>query len=81
MALDAREFAPDEPVAPGALVEVRDEGETLWYFLGPSAGGTAVKEEGRETLVITAASPLGRLLVGKRAGDTLPGGMRVVSVS
>ena len=81
MALEAREFAPGEPVAPGALVEVQDEGETLWYFLGPSAGGTTVEHEGREVLVITAASPLGRQLVGRHAGDTLPGGMRLVIVS
>ena len=80
-ALEAREFAPDEPVAPGALVEVEDDGEPLWYFLGPSAGGTEVEHAGHAVLVITAASPLGRELAGKRAGESLPGGMRVVSVS
>ena len=80
-ALTAREFAPDEPVAPGALVELDDDGESLWYFLGPSAGGTEIEHEGREVLVITPASPLGQQLLGKHAGETLPGGMRVVAVS
>ena len=80
-ALAAREFAPDEPVAPGALVEVDDDGERLWYFLGPSAGGTAVEQEGHEVLVITTASPLGQSLLGKRAGESLSGGMRVAAVS
>ena len=80
-ALEAREFAPGEPVAPGALVEVDDAGERLWYFLGPSAGGTEVAHEGQEVLVITPASPLGQRLLGKRAGEALPGGMRVVTVS
>ena len=80
-ALEAREFAPDEPIAPGALVEVDDVGERLWYFLGPSAGGTEVEHEGREVLVITPASPLGQRLLGRRAGEALPGGLRVAAVS
>lgn len=81
MALEPRAFAPDEPIAPGALIEIQDHHETLWYFLGPSAGGTTVEHEGREILVITPASPLGHQLVGKHAGDTLPGGMQITTVS
>ena len=80
-ALEAREFAPDEPVAPGAVVELEDGEERLWYFLGPSAGGTEVEHAGQAVLVITPVSPLGQRLLGKRAGETLPGGMRVVRVS
>ena len=76
-----RDFAPDEAIAPGALVEMDDGGAQLCYFLGPSAGGTEVEHEGREVLVITAQSPLGQWLIEKRAGDLLPGGMRVLSVS
>lgn len=80
-ALEAREFAPHEPVAPGALVEMADDGERLWYFLGPTAGGTEVEHEGHAVLVITPASPLGQRLLGRRAGETLSGGLRMVAVS
>lgn len=80
-ALVARGFAPGEPVAPGALIETRDAEETRWYFLGPCAGGTEIEHDGCEILVITGQSPLGRQLLGKRAGDTLPGELSVLNVS
>ncbi len=80
-AMTVRAFEPEDAVAAGALVEVEDGGHRLWFFLGPSAGGTEVEYDGREVLVITAQSPLGRQLVGKRAGETLPGGLRVAAVS
>lgn len=38
------------------------------YFLGPAAGGTELKHDGREIILITTASPLGRQLLGKSAG-------------
>ena len=79
-ALDPREFGPDEPVAPGALAQVDDAGETRWYFLGPSAGGTAVEHEGREVLVVTTQSPLGQRMLGAKVGTSLPGGLRVTAV-
>ena len=78
--LAVKSFAPGEPLAPGALAQVQDGAETLWYFLGPSAGGTEVEMDGQAVLVITAHSPLGQRLLGKRAGEALPGGMRVVAV-
>ncbi len=43
----------------------------MYYFLGPCAGGTSVEVDGDEVLVITPASPLGRDLMGKRAGDRI----------
>ena len=81
-AMDARAFAPGEPVGVGALVELEESGGgRAWYFVGPSAGGTEVVHEDREVLVVTGQSPLGRQLMGKRAGERLPdAGCRVVSV-
>lgn len=79
--LDRRDFLPDEPVSIGALVELETHGERGFYFVGPSAGGTEVILDGQEVLVITGHSPLGRKLVGKRAGERLADGdHRVVSV-
>ena len=81
VALDRRDFAPGEPVSVGALVELAGDGEHLFYFVGPNAGGTEIVHDGREVLVVTGQSPLGRQLLGKREGERLAeGGYRVVSV-
>jgi transcription elongation GreA/GreB family factor len=67
--LNARNFEVDEPVDLGALVELEQKSERILFFLGPKAGGTEVTLAGREILVITPQSPLGRQLEGKRQGD------------
>ena len=75
-ALPLPEFAPGSPIALGALAEVADaQGGTARYFLCPRAGGLELPHEGRMVLVVTPQSPLGRQLLGRRAGDTvqLPG--------
>ena len=68
-AMTVRDFGVDEPVGTGALVELESDGEQGWYFLAPAAGGTELMHEGKEVLVITPQSPLGRVLVGKRRGE------------
>jgi transcription elongation GreA/GreB family factor len=70
------EFAPDAPIALGALVEVQDAaGGNTRYFLCPRAGGLELPHENGPVLVVTPQSPLGRQLLGRHAGDTvqLPG--------
>jgi hypothetical protein len=74
-----RDFAPEEAVDLGALVELvpaakarsprRGSAAAAWYFLAPKAGGTEVELDGMEVTVITPQSPLGRELMGKRRGD------------
>lgn len=64
-------FTAADAISVGALVEVAARGRSLWYFLGPRAGGLELKLEGREILVLTPQSPLGRQLLGKRVGDLL----------
>lgn len=66
--LPLRGFARDEPVAVGALVEIDEEGNRSALLLVPSGGG--VRLSGGEQ-VVTPASPLGRALVGRRAGETV----------
>jgi len=58
-----------EPIAVGALVELRQNDFTNHFFIGSSAGGTEVNVGGTEILVITLESPLGDHLAGKRAGE------------
>lgn len=69
--LDARAFAPGEPAALGALVELEGAGERTIYFIGPKAGGTEVMHQKREVLVITPASPLGEQIMGRKQGEFL----------
>ncbi len=69
VSLTPRVFGPAEPVGIGALIELEHDGDRLWYFLGPAAGGTEVDGEGQEVLVITPQAPLGRLLAGKTQGE------------
>jgi transcription elongation GreA/GreB family factor len=75
-ALACPTFAAGAPIALGALVTLEQRGKTTCYFLGPRAGGIEIQVEGQSILVVTPQSPLGRSLLGKRAGDALTGAGR-----
>ena len=68
--LPIKKFGADDPIGIGALVELENGGETLFYFVGPRAGGTEVVHDKQEILVITPQSPLGEQLLGKKSGDS-----------
>lgn len=75
-ALPLPDFAPGAPIALGALAEIHDaRGGAAWYFLCPRAGGLELPFAERTVLVVTPQSPLGRQLLGRKAGDAvqLPG--------
>lgn len=88
-ALPLPAFAPGDVIALGALVELGARGRSAWYFLGPRAGGLELRVAGKEILVLTPQSPLGRQLLGKLTGDTvqMPGragaatGLKILSVA
>ena len=69
------EFGPDDAIATGALVTLEVQGRPVLYFLGPLRGGLELTVDGESVLVVTAASPLGRQLAGRRQGESvlLPG--------
>lgn len=69
--LAVRAFGPDEPVALSALLELEVGRQRELYFVGPSRGGLLVQHDGREVLVITPQSPIGRKLLGRRLGDVI----------
>ncbi len=83
-ALTIRDFAEDEPIDLGAIVELKGPREKSYFFIGPSMGGTEVTHDGEEITVITPASPLGQQLSGLKSGDKvkLPSGQerRIASV-
>jgi hypothetical protein len=63
---------PDEPVAPGALVETEQDGELQYYLLSPAGGGIVLETaEGEKVTVLGPASPLGGRLIGAKAGEIL----------
>jgi transcription elongation GreA/GreB family factor len=68
--LELPSLAPQDPIVVGAVIRVAADAERpRVYFIGPRAGGLEVEVDGETVLVITPASPLGRQLVGHRAGD------------
>ena len=71
VSLPLPDFAPDAPIALGAVISVDTGRGKTWYVVGPRAGGLEVDLDGRAVLIITPQSPLGRQLMGKRAGDSV----------
>jgi transcription elongation GreA/GreB family factor len=63
--LTVAKFTAATPIALTALVELQSRGETLRYFLGPAGGGIEVGE----VFIVTPESPIGKELVGRKAGD------------
>ncbi len=56
----------------GSLVELEQDDLVEYYLIGPTAGGTEVKLNGKkEVLVITPESPLGSQLMDHETGDQL----------
>lgn len=70
VALPLRDFADESPVALGALITLENEdGTPLRVLMAPAGAGLRLRDETGEVRVITAASPLGRALLGARVGD------------
>jgi hypothetical protein len=62
--LELRDFGPSDPIAAGALIELRHRGATSVCLLVPAGGGERVKIEGAEVQAVTPTSPLGAALLG-----------------
>jgi hypothetical protein len=56
-----------EPAALGALVLAEEDGAPLILWLAPHGGGNRLADG--TVQIVTPKSPLGRALIGKRAGD------------
>lgn len=64
-------FTAAQPIGLGAIVTLNATGRQTRYFIGPRNGGIEIAFEGAEIIVLTPQSPLGRLLVGRRVGDSV----------
>lgn len=68
--VELRDFTAGQAIAATALVGVEDAGgASQRYFVLPAGGGVKVGTGGGEVQVVTPASPLGRLLIGKHVDD------------
>ncbi|NUP10543.1 MAG: transcription elongation factor GreAB [Polyangiaceae bacterium] len=65
-AMPTRDFKDGERISLGALVTVEEDDATRVFFLAPGRGGTVIAGD---IQIVTPASPLGRALLGKVAGD------------
>ena len=68
-AFTIRDFAIDDAISMGALVEVEMDGEPAHFLLAPAAGGMMVEMDGLEITLLTPASKLYQNLLGKRTGE------------
>jgi hypothetical protein len=69
------DFDEYSPIRLTALVSLAgNDAATRTLFIGPLEGGMKVIDQLTEIVVITPASPLGRSLIGKTAGDTVSAG-------
>ncbi|MDG2123042.1 MAG: hypothetical protein P8J87_05050 [Verrucomicrobiales bacterium] len=67
-ALPLKAWGEGDPVALGAVVGVKYPGDVFWYLLVPAGGGVEVEVDGKEITTVTPEAPVGRALLGKRAG-------------
>src|SRR5258706_1329126 len=74
--LALKEFASNDPIDLTALVELEADGARSYFFIGPKSGGLEIEYQGGEIMVITPQSPLGRNLMGKKAGPRLTTDLR-----
>lgn len=64
-----RNFTEDDAIAVMALVELKLNEKTSFVLIMPKGGGQLIQFEGHALQVITTFSPLGKALVGRKAGD------------
>lgn len=68
--MPSRNYGPDEPIIPSSLVELKIEATRSYCFLVTHGGGQVLRLNGVPVQVVTAQSPLGESLLGKKSGDT-----------
>ena len=70
-----QDYDEDTPIRLTALVSLEGgDGSVRRLFIGPQAGGLKLADPDGEIVVITPGSPLGRSLLGLRAGDEVKAG-------
>lgn len=78
--LSVTPLPPGSAVTVGALLVVESAGRRNRFLLGPARGGLEVPFESDTVTVVTPASPLGRQLLGRTAGEVVAPGRRLVAL-
>jgi len=68
---DFSESQQSDEIRVGSLVEVREGGKQVFYFILPVSGGAEVKDEDKKqtVMVITPHAPLSTALMNKKIGE------------
>lgn len=70
--LPLSKFGPKDAIGASALMVLEDEDEaSRCLFLAPFGGGTELRVDGVDVMVITPQSPLGAKILGRVVGDDL----------
>jgi len=70
-AISVKELTRESAIQHGSLVRLEsDAGSVRTLYFCPGGGGEQVTVDGEEVCIVTAASPLGKALLGKRLGET-----------
>jgi hypothetical protein len=78
---DWPDFAPDDRIGLGALVELDFSGDRVLCLLAPRGGGISCQIDDAELTVLTPQAPLYERIAGRRAGDKPEGPpVRILSV-
>jgi transcription elongation GreA/GreB family factor len=64
--VEKMKLAPCTAVAMSAVVTVEEDGDERRYFVAPHGGGNTLADD---IQVVTLSSPIGKAMLGKRAGD------------
>ena len=64
----------------GSLITTKDERGEFRYFILPGGGGIKVFEGDHEVVVVTPATPLGSILLGKKVGEIVAVGSRILTI-
>jgi transcription elongation GreA/GreB family factor len=71
-ALAVKELNRESVIQHGSLVRLEaSTGKSRTLYFCPGGGGEQVEVDGAEVCIITAASPLGKAVLGKRLGATV----------
>ncbi|MEK7691851.1 MAG: transcription elongation factor GreAB, partial [Bdellovibrionota bacterium] len=69
-AIEPRSWSKNQPIAIGALVELKaaEDAKLTYYFLAAFGGGLTIQHEGKSIQVLTPQSPVGAALIGELSG-------------
>ncbi|MBS1963850.1 MAG: GreA/GreB family elongation factor [Bdellovibrionales bacterium] len=68
--LPSRTYATEDPIIPTSFVTLKVRDVTSYAFIAPRGGGFITTIEGVPLQVLTASSPLGEALLGKKTGES-----------